>query len=211
MPGFLYMPSSLPLLLDGNIAPRLLRVKEKDRRPASKMFFAFRQDGVIIITGHIVEVYMDMAMHVHTPLGTMLAVDRDGRLAQLDFVNKIPEGMTPQPTPLLRRCQEQLDEYFAGHRHSFDLPLAPEGTAFQQAVWAALVAIPYGQTRSYAQIAQAVGRPKAVRAVGGANHRNPIAIIQPCHRVIGADGSLTGYGGGIERKQQLLQLEGVLS
>ena len=101
----------------------------------------------------------------------------------------------------------QLEEYFAGKRKQFDLPLSLRGTEFQRQVWAALRDIPYGVTRSYGQIAQAVGRPKAVRAVGMANHRNPISIIVPCHRVVGADGSLTGYGGGLENKKFLLALE----
>ena len=101
----------------------------------------------------------------------------------------------------------QLREYFAGHRRDFELPLAPAGTAFQRAVWQALAKIPYGQTCSYAELARAVGRPKAVRAVGAANGRNPLPIVLPCHRVIGADGSLTGFGGGLPTKVALLRLE----
>lgn len=150
---------------------------------------------------------MDSAMLFDSPLGSMLAVEHEGRLTQLDFADGCPEGLMLRETPLLKRCRKQLDEYFAGKRKAFDLPLGPKGTAFQQQVWAALLAIPYGETRSYGQIAAAIGRPKAVRAVGGANHLNPISIIQPCHRVIGADGSLTGYGGGLGRKEKLLQLE----
>jgi methylated-DNA-[protein]-cysteine S-methyltransferase len=107
----------------------------------------------------------------------------------------------------LRAVVTQLDAYFAGTRTTFDLPLAPEGTAFQKKVWAALRRIPYGDTASYGQIARAIGKPAASRAIGGANHRNPIAIIVPCHRVIGADGSMTGYGGGLRRKRLLLDLE----
>lgn len=98
----------------------------------------------------------------------------------------------------------QLEEYFAGRRRDFDLPLAPDGSPFQIAAWAALREIPYGVTRSYTEQAAAMGRPTAVRAVGAANGRNPIAIIVPCHRVVGRDGSLTGYGGGIDRKGWLL-------
>ncbi|MGH2959538.1 MAG: methylated-DNA--[protein]-cysteine S-methyltransferase [Solirubrobacterales bacterium] len=101
----------------------------------------------------------------------------------------------------------QLDEYFAGDRDEFDLPLEPEGTEFQRDVWKALAEIPYGETRSYGQIAAVVGRPKAARAVGMANNRNPIAVIVPCHRVIGAGGALVGYAGGIERKTWLLDHE----
>jgi methylated-DNA-[protein]-cysteine S-methyltransferase len=109
-------------------------------------------------------------------------------------------------------AREQLGEYFGGTRTTFDLPLALNGDAFQGLVWAELQRIPYGKTVSYGHVARQIGRPDAARAVGLANGRNPIAVIVPCHRVIGADGSLTGYGGGLERKRQLLELEqGVLS
>ena len=101
----------------------------------------------------------------------------------------------------------QLDEYFVGKRKKFDIPLNPHGTEFQLSVWKALQAIPYGKTRSYKQIAQAIGNPKACRAVGLANNKNPIWIIIPCHRVIGADGDLTGYGGGLKMKKKLLEIE----
>ncbi len=101
----------------------------------------------------------------------------------------------------------QLREYFAGERTTFELALAPAGTEFQRAVWAALVEIPYGGTTTYGALAQALGRPNASRAVGAANGRNPIAVVVPCHRVIGADGSLTGYAGGLDRKRTLLELE----
>jgi methylated-DNA-[protein]-cysteine S-methyltransferase len=103
--------------------------------------------------------------------------------------------------------RQQLNEYFAGERQEFDLPLKLAGTPFQQRVWQELVRIPFGKTITYAQLAQRVGKPTAFRAVGSANGRNPISIIVPCHRVIGADGTLTGYGGGVERKQWLLDWE----
>ncbi|MGB8166504.1 MAG: methylated-DNA--[protein]-cysteine S-methyltransferase [Chthoniobacteraceae bacterium] len=106
-----------------------------------------------------------------------------------------------------RAAIAQLEEYFAGERREFSLPLAAEGTDFQRGVWSGLAAIPYGVTLSYGQLAQAIGRPRAIRAVGLANGRNPISIIVPCHRVIGANGTLTGYGGGMERKRFLLDLE----
>ena len=106
-----------------------------------------------------------------------------------------------------RAAITQLEEYFAGERREFSLPLAAEGTDFQREVWRALAAIPYGVTLSYGQLASAIGRPRAVRAVGLANGRNPISIIVPCHRVIGANDTLTGYGGGMERKRFLLDLE----
>ena len=105
----------------------------------------------------------------------------------------------------------QLEEYFAGRRRQFDLPLDLHGTEFQKRCWQELLKIPYGETRSYADVARAIGNPSAVRAVGLANGQNPIAIIVPCHRVIGSDGSLTGYGGGLETKRKLLELEGALS
>ena len=107
----------------------------------------------------------------------------------------------------LRRARSELDEYFRGERLSFDLPLAPTGTPFQLRVWAALLAIPFGQTASYGEIARRIGRPAGARAVGLANGKNPIAVIVPCHRVIGASGDLTGYGGGLERKRWLLAHE----
>jgi methylated-DNA-[protein]-cysteine S-methyltransferase len=109
--------------------------------------------------------------------------------------------------PILKKTRRQLEEYFAGRRKTFDLPLAPAGTPFQLSVWKALERIAYGETQSYGQIAQSIGKPKAVRAVGAANGANPIPIVIPCHRVIGSDGSLTGYGGGLTRKRQLLALE----
>jgi methylated-DNA-[protein]-cysteine S-methyltransferase len=116
------------------------------------------------------------------------------------------EDATAEPLAATRR---QLSEYFAGSRRTFDLPLRLEGTAFQQRVWHELTEIPYGETWSYGQLAARIGKPSASRAVGLANGRNPISILVPCHRVIGADGSLTGYGGGLERKQWLLAHEGL--
>jgi methylated-DNA-[protein]-cysteine S-methyltransferase len=114
--------------------------------------------------------------------------------------------------PTLVEARRQLDEYFAAERTEFDLTLAPAGTAFQTQVWAGLRAIPYGRTISYGELARRIGNPAASRAVGLANGRNPIAVIVPCHRVIGADGSLTGFGGGLDRKRALLALEqGVLT
>lgn len=112
-------------------------------------------------------------------------------------------------SPLLDAAEAQLREYFAGARRTFDLPLAPHGTAFQQRVWMVLRAIPYGETRTYGELAAAIGSPNASRAVGMANHRNPIPIVIPCHRVIGANGTLTGYAGGLEVKRKLLALEGI--
>jgi methylated-DNA-[protein]-cysteine S-methyltransferase len=118
-----------------------------------------------------------------------------------------PPEATERSTPLLERAGAQLDEYFAGRRRDFDLPLAPAGTEFQRQVWAVLRTIPFGTTWSYAEVARRIGRPRAVRAVGAANGQNPIGIVIPCHRVVGSDGSLTGYGGGLPRKRWLLAHE----
>jgi methylated-DNA-[protein]-cysteine S-methyltransferase len=148
---------------------------------------------------------------LESPVGELLAsADAAGRVTGLHFDGH----RTPTPNPgwvrderALAPLRRQLEEYFAGERREFELELAPTGTPFQLSVWSALRAIPYGETASYGEIAAAVGQPAAARAVGGANNRNPIAIVVPCHRVIGASGSLTGYGGGLPRKQQLLALE----
>ena len=115
----------------------------------------------------------------------------------------------PSDAPFLHRAAAQIEEYFSGTRREFNLDLKPTGTPFQLDVLAALATIPYGETRSYGEIATQIGNPKAVRAVGAANGRNPLPIVLPCHRVIGSDGSLTGFGGGLETKRYLLNLEGV--
>lgn len=117
------------------------------------------------------------------------------------------ESVRRESTQLLDTAAQQLEEYFQGKRQVFDVPLSPIGTQFQRKVWEALYAIPYGETRSYKQIAEMAGNPKACRAVGMANNRNHIMIIIPCHRVIGANGALVGYGGGLELKEKLLELE----
>ena len=121
---------------------------------------------------------------------------------------KSPSDAVEKSTPFLRKVAGELNEYLSGKRRQFDIPIKLSGTDFQLAVWNALLTIPYGETRSYKEIAEQIGNPKSCRAVGMANHRNPIAIIVPCHRVIGADGSLTGFGGGLDLKRQLLELEG---
>jgi len=123
---------------------------------------------------------------------------------------KMPTGFVKIETPLIKKAAAQIEEYLNGKRKKFSLPLALRGTPFQMDVWRALQTIPYGETRSYKEIAELIHRPKAVRAVGMANHRNPISIIVPCHRVIGHNGSLTGYGGGLPLKRRLLELESVL-
>ena len=122
-----------------------------------------------------------------------------------------PEDLGTQEDsfPVFQSVKEQLDRYFAGEAVQFDVPIPATGTPFQQSVWLALTTIPYGETWSYAQLADAIGNPKAVRAVGLANGKNPVSVIVPCHRVIGKNGKLTGYAGGIERKQRLLAIEGI--
>ena len=140
-----------------------------------------------------------------TKLGSVTIVEEDGALLAIT-THRTYEGIK-QETPLINEAYRQLSEYLIGERKSFDLPLNLRGTVFQQEVWKALCDIPYGETRSYKQIAEAIGNPKAVRAVGMANNRNPLLIVVPCHRVIGANGKLVGYGAGIEKKEFLLKLE----
>ena len=148
-----------------------------------------------------------------SPVGALKLVASDRGLAAIlwedDDPNRVRLGaMTERPDhPVLVETARQLDAYFAGTRTRFDLPLDFHGTDFQRSVWAALLTIPFGETRSYADIARQVGRPTAFRAVGAANGKNPISIVAPCHRVIGTDGSLTGFAGGIEGKKFLLELE----
>lgn len=149
-----------------------------------------------------------------SPLGDMQIIEENNSLTHLNLsVNQIlpadfPKGsITQKDTPLISSAKRQLDEYFQGKRKSFDLPLAPSGTQFQQKVWNALCTIPYGKTRSYKEIAAQIQNPKGCRAVGMANNRNPIMIIIPCHRVIGSNGSLVGYAGGLDIKQWLLAHE----
>jgi methylated-DNA-[protein]-cysteine S-methyltransferase len=146
---------------------------------------------------------------IATPLGAMLVVTDERAITALEFdAPQVPDAaLSANARALVDSLRRALDAYFAGERVVFDLPLAPAGTAFQLAVWSALCGIPHGETVSYGEIARRVGRPSAVRAVGAANGRNPISILIPCHRVIGANGTLTGYGGGLARKQALLALE----
>jgi methylated-DNA-[protein]-cysteine S-methyltransferase len=152
---------------------------------------------------------------IDSPIGPLRVAANDDGLCFIGFPQPrrafaLPPAWREGRHRLIELARSQLDEYFAGERQAFDLPLAPRGTPFQQRVWQALAQIPFGQTRSYAQLAGAIGQPTAMRAVGAANGRNPLPIVVPCHRVIGADGSLTGFGGGLPAKQFLLRLEGVL-
>jgi methylated-DNA-[protein]-cysteine S-methyltransferase len=151
-----------------------------------------------------------------SPLGAMIVAATARGVAGIWFEGQkhMPDhsGWPEQPRhPVLLKAVAQLEEYFGGVRDAFDLPLDLQGgTAFQQSVWQALLAIPRGGTTSYGSLGQRIGRPAAMRAVGAAVGRNPVSVVVPCHRVLGADGSLTGYAGGLERKTALLQLEGAL-
>lgn len=146
--------------------------------------------------------------YYESPLGTLTLMEENGSLTAVHLERvEPPKGCRPAETPLLSRARRQLWEYFEGKRKSFDLPLAPAGTPFQQEVWLRMSEIPYGQTATYSQLAAKAGHPTAARAVGGACHSNPIAIILPCHRVVGSTGKLTGYAGGLPMKEALLALE----
>lgn len=142
------------------------------------------------------------------PIGTLGLMDDGQGLSRVFLRREVSEFDAPEgETALTLQAAMELDEYFSGKRQAFTVPLSPHGTQFQQAVWEALRAIPYGQTRTYGEIAAAVGRPKAVRAVGMANHDNPLLIFTPCHRVVGKNGALTGFACGLEVKRRLLALE----
>ena len=163
-----------------------------------------------------------------SPVGPLFLAASGGGLVALEFDRRLPGQQTIRPNPRdlraeskelrfehseagLRPYRRELEEYFAGQRQKFEFRLDLRGTEFQLACWNALLRIPYGETRTYADIARAVGRPRGFRAVGLANNRNPIAIVVPCHRVIASDGTLCGYGGGLDIKRKLLELEGALS
>ena len=151
-----------------------------------------------------------------TPLGTILATAVGGCLTSVNFVDAkytpaaAADWKEEADSPPLKECATQLRDFFDGKRQCFDLPLAPEGTPFQQRVWREIARVPFGETISYAQLAARAGAAGSARAAGAATGRNPIAIVVPCHRIVGTDGSLTGYAGGLERKMKLLEIEGVL-
>ncbi|PSD38471.1 methylated-DNA--[protein]-cysteine S-methyltransferase [Acinetobacter radioresistens] len=157
---------------------------------------------------------MKLAMqYMNSPVGRLRLIANEKALVAVLWEKEQPkriqlaELVVEPEHPVLLQVRQQLEEYFEGNRQRFDIPLDFAGTEFQKLVWTELLKIPYGQTRSYGQIAQAIGRPKAMRAVGAANGRNPISIIAPCHRVIGASGALTGFAGGLDNKTILLNLE----
>ena len=157
---------------------------------------------------------MNSTKQLDSPIGRLRLVATDQGLSHLLFDQQVGEDMDsdgdPAETdnhPVLAAATAQLAEYFAGRRQEFDIPLDLSGTEFQRAAWSALANVPFGETRSYRQQAEAIGRPKAVRAIGAANGKNPVPIVLPCHRIVGSDGSLTGYGGGLPIKEYLLNHE----
>ena len=149
---------------------------------------------------------MEKIFFYDSPVGKLIIGEENGAITRVTWT-QLPKNYLQEETALILKCKKQLDEYFRGERKAFDLPLAPKGTEFQKKVWSALQEISYGEVRSYKDIAVAVDSPKGCQAVGGANGKNPIAIIIPCHRVIGKNGKLVGYAGGMENKKFLLELE----
>lgn len=151
-----------------------------------------------------------------SPVGALTLVASDVGVVAILWENDKPDRVRLGPLvddpahPILVRLANQLSDYFSGTRQAFDIPLDVRGTDFQKSVWRELLGIPFGETRSYSEIARAIGRPTASRAVGAANGRNPVSIVSPCHRVIGASGALTGFAGGLDAKRHLLALEGVI-
>ncbi len=144
-------------------------------------------------------------------IGNIIITDNGEEITGIHFDRyEIPKDFVEKATDLIKETKSQLDEYFNGKRYNFNIPLNLEGTDFQKSVWKALEEIPYGETKSYSEIAEYIGNPKACRAVGLANNKNPISIIIPCHRVIGKNGKLVGYGGGLDIKEKLLKLENIL-
>lgn len=141
---------------------------------------------------------------IKTPVGNIKINEENNYITSIEYTE---EDIQESDNPLINKVKKQLEEYFSGKRKEFDIPLNPKGTEFQQKVWNALKEIPYGELRSYKQIAERIGNPLACRAVGNANNKNPIMIVVPCHRVIGTNGSMTGYACGINIKEQLLRLE----
>ncbi|MDR1730101.1 MAG: methylated-DNA--[protein]-cysteine S-methyltransferase [Prevotellaceae bacterium] len=142
-----------------------------------------------------------------TSIGRLQVFAESEYITGISFFERKTQNAIEKETFLIRQMYSELEEYFNGKRKSFEVPLKPSGTSFQQSVWKALQEIPYGETRSYKQIAEMIGKPAACRAVGMANNRNPIPIVIPCHRVVGTNGDLTGYAGGLDIKRKLLEIE----
>lgn len=150
---------------------------------------------------------MSHTVWMETPLGLIEITETDGSITEVSLAKDAPKITAGWSTPLLKEAKKQITEYLEGKRKIFDLPLDARGTEFQKTVWQALRDIPYGETRSYAQVAEMIGRPGASRAVGMANRKNPILILTPCHRVVGRNGGLVGYAAGLPAKEKLLDLE----
>ena len=153
---------------------------------------------------------MNSVFYAKTTIGTIGVVENGVAITQIFFGKQIVKEAEEKETVLIAKAMKQIKEYLAKERQKFDLPIELVGTSFQKSVWKELLTIPYGKTNSYKEVAIKIGNPKACRAIGMANHNNPIAIVVPCHRVIGVDGSLTGYAGGLAIKKQLLALEKAL-
>lgn len=150
---------------------------------------------------------MKCIKYINTKIGEIGLIEEENKIIEIQVNKERQENISPKETPLLKETEKQLREYLDGKRKKFDIPFNPKGTKFMKEVWKALLEIPYGETRTYQQIAEKVGKPKAARAVGMANHRNPIPIMIPCHRVIGSNGKLVGYALGMDIKSFLLNWE----
>lgn len=150
---------------------------------------------------------MKYIKYSNTKIGNIVILEEDKQIIAIEINKEIQDDAIQTETPLLKEAEKQLQEYFTGKRKTFNLPLNPQGTKFMKEVWTALQEIPYGKTKTYGEIAKKVGNPKAARAVGMANHRNPIPIMIPCHRVIGSHGKLVGYALGMDKKEFLLEWE----
>ncbi len=150
---------------------------------------------------------MEYSFTYETIIGKITITECNSQITSIDFGLTDAKQYNMKETALIKEARKELEEYFKGDRKTFNLPLALKGTPFQKKVWQVLMTIPYGETMSYKQVAEAIGNPKACRAVGMANNRNPIPIVVPCHRVIGSNGKLVGYGGGLHIKEKLLEME----
>lgn len=201
--------NDLPLFKACDETCAVANAKEEVKATATRVIGSNQGDGV----AHYLTRFAVTHTNIYeTKLGLIGITENGTAITNLFFCKDgMPTNLHLEETPLLMEAFQQLDEYLNGKRTVFTVPLAPEGTGFQRKVWDALQTIPYGETLSYKEIAEMIGNPKASRAVGMANNKNPIAIMIPCHRVIGANGQLVGYGGGLDIKEQLLKLENAKS